>query len=79
MGAKGHVNTVAMYCCLHHPNYINKNESKTNDGSQGTERIDSAQDEGDASVAQYGTGSINKDGGTGNHTMPSADHKVDAT
>jgi hypothetical protein len=24
MGAKGkgHVNTVAMYCCLHHPNYI---------------------------------------------------------
>jgi hypothetical protein len=39
---EGHVNTVAIYYCLHHPNYINKTQSETNDGSQGTERIDSA-------------------------------------
>jgi hypothetical protein len=75
---EGHVNTVAMYGCLHQPNYINKNKSETNDGSQGTERIDSAQDKADAIVAQHGAGSINKDGGTGTHTMPSADQEVDA-
>ncbi len=67
-----------MYCCLHHPNYINKTQSETNDGSQETERIDSAQDKSDASVAQHGVGSINKDGGTGTHTTPSADYKLDA-
>ncbi len=44
---EGHINTVAMYCCLHHPNNINKTQSETNAGSQGTERIDSA---GDKSV-----------------------------
>ncbi len=38
---EGHIHTVAMYCCLHHPNYIDKTQSETNDGSQGTERIDS--------------------------------------
>ncbi len=75
---EGHDNTAALYCCLHHPNYINKNQSETNDNSQGTEWIDSAQDKADASVAQHGTGSSNKDGGTGTHTMPSADPKVDA-
>jgi hypothetical protein len=39
---EGHDNTVTTYCCLHHPNYINKNQSETNNDSQGTERIDSA-------------------------------------
>jgi hypothetical protein len=67
-----------MYCCLHHPNYINKNQSETNDDSLGTERIDSAPDKADASVAQHGAGSNNKDCGTGTHTTPSADPKVDA-
>ncbi len=75
---EGHDNTVAQYCCLHHPNYINKNQAETNDDSQGTERIDSAQDEADASVAQHGAGSNNEDGGTGTHTTPSADPDVDA-
>ncbi len=49
-----------------------------NDDSLGTERIDSAQDKADASFAQYGAGSNNKDGGTGTSTMPSADPKADA-
>jgi hypothetical protein len=75
---EGRLNTVAMYCCLYHPNYIYKTQSETYDGSQGTERIDSAQDKSDASVAQHGTGSINKDGGTETHTTPSADHELDA-
>ena len=48
---EGHDNTVALYCCLHHPNYINKNQSETNDDSLGTERIDFAQDKTDASLA----------------------------
>jgi hypothetical protein len=75
---EGHDNTVAMYCCLHHPNYININQSETTDDSLGTERIDSAPDKADASVAQHGAGSNNEDGGTGTHTMPNADPKVDA-
>ncbi len=52
--------TVTWYCCLHHPNYIKKNQSETNDDSKGTERIDSAQEEADASLAQHGAGSNNK-------------------
>ncbi len=44
----------------------------------GTERIDFAPDKADASVAQHGAGSNNKDGGTGTHTMPIADPEVDA-
>ncbi len=75
---EGHDNTVTLYCCLYHPNYINKNQSETNDDSLGTERIDSAQDEADASLAQHDTGSNNKDGGTGTYTAPSADPKADA-
>jgi hypothetical protein len=75
---EGHDNTFTLHCCLHHPNYIIKNQSEINDDSQGTERIDSVQDEADASVAQHGAGSINKDGVTGTHTTPSADPKVDA-
>jgi hypothetical protein len=75
---EGHVNTAAIYCCLHHPNYINKNKSETNDDSLVTERIDSAPDKADTSVTQHGAGSNNKDGDTGTHTMPSADHEVDA-
>jgi hypothetical protein len=55
------------------PQYWLKIQSETNDGGQGTERIDSAQDKSDASVAQLGAGSNNEDGGTGTHTMPSAD------
>jgi hypothetical protein len=27
---EGHDDTVALYCCLHHPNYINKNQSEAN-------------------------------------------------
>ena len=50
----------------------------TNDDSLGTERMDSAWDEADASFAQHGTGSNNKDGGTGTCTTPSADPEVDA-
>ncbi len=45
--------------------------------AQKIERIDSAQDKADASLAQYGAGS-NKDGGTGTCTTPSADLKADA-
>jgi hypothetical protein len=66
-----------MYCCLHQPNYINDNQSETNDDSLGTETIDSAPDKADASVAQHAVGSNNKDGGTGTHTTPSTDLKVD--
>jgi hypothetical protein len=40
--------------------------------------IDSSQDKSDASLAQYGTGSNNKNGGTKIHTTPSADPDVDA-
>jgi hypothetical protein len=65
---EGHENTVALYCCLHHPNIINNNCLETNDDSQGTKRIDSARDKADASVAQHGTGYINIDGGTGTNT-----------
>jgi hypothetical protein len=54
-----------MYCCLHYQNYINKNQSGTNDDSLGTEKIDSAPDKTDASVAQHGAGSNNEDGGSG--------------
>ncbi len=75
---EGHDNTAGLYCCLHHPNYINKNQSETNNGSLRTERIDSARDEADASHAQHGAGSNNKDGGSGTYTTPSADPKVDA-
>jgi hypothetical protein len=75
---EGHDKTVALYCCLHHPNYINKNQSETNDDSQGTERIDSAQDKADASLSQPGAGSSNKDGGTGTYTTPNADPNMDA-
>jgi hypothetical protein len=75
---EGHDNTVALYCCLHHPDYVNKNQSETNDDSLGTEKINSAQDKADASLAQHGAGSNNKDGGTETYTLPSADPKVDA-
>jgi hypothetical protein len=49
---EGQVNSVAMYCCLHHPNYINKYQSETNDDSLVTKRIDSAPDKADANLAQ---------------------------
>jgi hypothetical protein len=55
-----------------------KNLFSTNDDSLGTERIDSAPDEADASFPQYGADSNNKDGGTGTCIMPSADPKADA-
>jgi hypothetical protein len=55
-----------------------KNLLSTNDVSLGTERIDSAGNKADASLAQHGAGSNNKDGGTGTYTMPSADSKVGA-
>jgi hypothetical protein len=55
-----------------------KNILSTNDDSLGTERIDSAQNKADVSLAQYGAASNNKDGGTGSCTTPSADPKVDA-
>jgi hypothetical protein len=55
-----------------------KNLLSTNDDSLETERIDSARDEADASFAQYGAGSNNKDGSTRTCTMPSADPKANA-
>ncbi len=73
-----HDSTVALCCCLHHQNYINKNQSETNDDSLGTERIDSPRDKADASLAPCDAGSNNEDGGTGTYTMPNADPKVDA-
>ncbi len=75
---EGHDNTATWYCCLHHPNYINKKQSETNDDRRGTERIGSAQDKADASLAQHGAGSNNKDDGTGTNTTPSADPEADA-
>jgi hypothetical protein len=75
---EGHDNTVAQYCCLYHSNYINKNQAETNDESQGSERIDSAQEEADASLTQHGVGSNNEDTGTGTNTKPSADPEADA-
>jgi hypothetical protein len=56
--------------------YLLKNYLSTNDDSLGTEGIDSESDKAHANLAQYGTGSNNKDGGTGTCTKPSIDPKL---